>query len=367
MRSLQCARAAAALLVVYYHSVLQLAHVGAADPWEQPTIDLPLLGKSGVDIFFVLSGLLIWCSTAESRQTLFTFYSKRLLRIAPLYWFLTLATATIALLVPWLLKSTKFDPAHVVASLLFVPWPNPASHGSPQDLMTPPIVPGWTLNFEVFFYLVFGPCLLAPRALRLPAALLLFGVALSCIRLLGQDIPGIAFYDSGLILEFVIGLCLGVLCTTEWRVPAPSAWLLLAASVDLLLLLDWAGLGIHRLFTSGIPAGLLLVSLVSLESQGRWPRLPWLVLLGDATYSLYLTHIFVLAGLRIMLNGVGETMDTWPAQAAFVSLAAALCIAVGIATYRFIERPLGHALRNTGWLQTSKAEAVELTGRMSER
>lgn len=358
----------AALLVVYYHSVLQLPHLWVGDPWEpRPAIDLPLLGKSGVDIFFVLSGLLIWSSTAESRQTLFTFYSKRLLRIAPLYWLLTLATATVALLVPWALNSTKFDPAHVVASLLFIPWPNPASHGSPQDLMTPPIVPGWTLNFEIFFYVVFGPCLLAPRAWRLPAALLLFGLAMIGIRLLGPDVPGIAFYDPGLILEFVIGLCLGVLFSKELRMPAPSAWLLLAASVDLLLLLDWDGLGVHRLFTSGIPAGLLLISLVSLEARGRWPQLPWLVLLGDATYSLYLTHIFVLAGLRMVLNRLGATPDTWPAQVAFVSLAAVLCIAIGIATYHFIERPLGHALRNAGLLRPGKARPVEMAGRMSGR
>lgn len=354
----------AALLVVYFHAVLQIPHVGP-DPAVVP--GLPVFGKAGVDVFFVLSGLLIWSSTQGQPQTIPTFYRKRLLRIVPLYWLLTLLVAATALAAPSALRSTRFDAAHLLASLLFLPWPNPASNGSPQDLMTPPIVPGWTLNFEIFFYFVFGICLLVPIRFRLPGALVIFGLATVPFWVFGDESLIAGFYDPGLIAEFTLGLCLGYALERRVRVPAASAWLLLAAALDLLILLDWADVNLHRLVTSGLPATLLLFSLAMLEARDRWPRFTWLVGVGDATYSLYLTHIFVLAGLRMILGRLGASLETLSAQVAFVGLAMGLSVAVGLAAYHGLEKPLGRALRSAGLLRRPQAVVPALAGRNGRR
>ena len=93
------------------------------------------------------------------------FARRRIRRIVPLYWLATLFSATVALVAPSLLKSTVFDLPHLAASLLFMPWSNPAD----PSTITPVVVPGWTLNYEMFFYFVFALLLPLSRSSPIPA------------------------------------------------------------------------------------------------------------------------------------------------------------------------------------------------------
>ena len=109
---LQYIRAIAALLVVYFHAILQLEKLNP-DAWMTDY----LFGKSGVDLFFVLSGFVMWITTSDKPQTVTDFWWKRVRRVVPLYWAVTLAAAMVALVLPQILKSTQFDVPHILASL----------------------------------------------------------------------------------------------------------------------------------------------------------------------------------------------------------------------------------------------------------
>lgn len=130
IQSLQILRALAATSVVYLH-------IGC-EPW---------FGGFGVDIFFVLSGF-VMCYITDSGESGKEFFLRRIARIVPLYWALTLITFVIAWLKPTLFNSTTADLGNLFKSLLFIPYVK--ENGSIS-----PIIPvGWTLNYEVYFYLL---------------------------------------------------------------------------------------------------------------------------------------------------------------------------------------------------------------------
>ncbi|MCF3640452.1 acyltransferase [Rhizobium sp. TRM95111] len=289
---LQYLRAVAALMVVYFHAILQLRNL-------QPDAVMNgfLLGKSGVDLFFVLSGFVMWITTADRPIGTREFYVRRIVRIAPLYWALTLAAAAAALVIPSALKSTVFDPPHVVASLFFLPWINPADAAG--TMIAPVIVPGWTLNYEMYFYLLFGALLGLSKAVR-PFALagLLLAVFGLC-RLLPPDLTAARFYGDSVVFEFVIGVFLGKLYLDGRRISAAVAWPLIALAAAAMLWNDWMEWQLPRLLTVGLPAAVVVGSFALLDLS-RKPAIGWLSHLGDASFSLYLCHVFVLAGARMV-------------------------------------------------------------------
>lgn len=289
---LQYLRAIAALMVVYFHSVLQVPKPDAG--FDTP---LHLFGETGVDIFFVLSGFVMWLTTAGRQIRPLEFYRRRIQRIVPLYWLATVFSATVALIAPSILKSTVFDGPHLVASLLFLPWHNPAS----PDLITPVVVPGWTLNYEMFFYFVFGLLLLVREAWRLPA---LFA-AMTAVILLCQLFPvptaATSFYGNPIIYEFLAGVVLAKLYRDKVLLPRAAAWPALLVGFSFLLINEALCDASMRSYMWGIPAVVIVYAAVSIDFS-RLPVLGWLNYLGDASYSIYITHAFTLAFLRVVCS-----------------------------------------------------------------
>ena len=142
---------------------------------------------------------------------------KRLIRVVPLYWVLTLFLAGVAIMKPEVLATTVFDLRHFVASMLFIPWQHPQI-----GAMLPLLIPGWTLNYEMAFYVMFAVSLALPRSIRLWALLALLGGLVA----LGAAMPlsGIlAFYTDPIILEFAAGLLLAKAWTSGVTVPVKAA------------------------------------------------------------------------------------------------------------------------------------------------
>jgi exopolysaccharide production protein ExoZ len=221
------------------------------------------------------------------------FYRRRIKRIVPLYWLATLFSAAIAFLAPRLLKSTEFDLPHLLASLFFIPWLNPAD----TTLIAPVVVPGWTLNYEMFFYLVFALLLPIPERWRLPA----LGAAFAGILAICHILPATTateFYGKPIILEFLAGVALGWLYSEKTLLPKNLAWLALVVGAIFLLLNEkLTGPG-SRFYAWGIPAVFIVYGAVSIDFS-RLPFIGWLNYLGDCSYSIYITHAFTLAFLRI--------------------------------------------------------------------
>jgi exopolysaccharide production protein ExoZ len=309
--SIQYLRAVAALAVVLFHAQSGI-----------------VIGQAGVDVFFVISGFVMWTVTAKPVGP-GEFLMHRLVRIVPLYWIATVLMAA----------HLQASFADTIRSLLF--WPYRNSVGE----VWPVLVQGWTLNFEMFFYVAFAASLLLPRKFQLTSLTAALGV-LATFGLLYGDRPATLWtWANPLHLEFLAGAWIS------------EAWLrggvLSRRAGVAMLLVSLAGFAISAFGTTpesgrfiiwGLPAVLLVAAAVSIESSRGWPEIALLRLLGDASYSIYLFYPFVLVTAQKLVAGAPPLI----AVAATVTV----CACLGVATFTFIEKPL------TGWLKSHARKAL---------
>ena len=327
IRNFQALRALAALLVLFVHTEPLLRPLGITDN------DL-VFGYAGVDLFFVLSGFVIVHSSLRRSQSAGAFMLGRIARVVPLYWALTLGVFAIALIAPALLNSTDADWGNLAKSLLFIPYQKA------NGLVQPLLFVGWTLNYEMFFYLLFAGALAlgrdnAMRTAFISAAALILWVGL--ITLTAPRALPLRFYGDTIVLEFVLGMAVGVLAHRS-RLP------MMPRTAVLIFLLSLAWLIVHPAFTggqlrwvyAGIPSALMLASAFALEAHGHAARQRTVQLLGAASYALYLSHPFVLQAwgkLVAPING--------PATAVALTLGGILFAhLVGVSLHIWFERPL---------------------------
>ena len=289
--SLQALRAFAAWVVVCHHFMQIFFDFHATGPVGQLLTDR---GAVGVDIFFVISGLVIYLSTCDKPVEPRQFLLNRVLRIVPAYGFYTALMALLLLAFSQWMPHQVFSWHHLLLSLLFIPAENPGGYG-----LYPTLNVGWTLNFEMFFYLLFGLAFLVRKRHHL---LLVAGALLLVSEVLGRFGLLSRFYNNDIIYEFLLGIGLGVLYRHG---------LIRQGRVLALLLLGAAGLAIYHLDASqrllhwGVPSAMIVLAFIALEPMFKGNRL--LKALGDCSYSVYLIHVLVLyagwfASQRLQLN-----------------------------------------------------------------
>jgi exopolysaccharide production protein ExoZ len=318
--SIQYLRAVAALAVVAFHAL-------EATPTRFP------VGAAGVDVFFVISGFIMWTLTESAEAAPASFLWRRFIRVTPPYWVATLLVAAIALLRPHFLWMPPVTWDRLAKSLLFIPHLD--AWGQPHPVVTQ----GWTLNYEMFFYAVFGAVLFAPRRLQLP---LLSGAFLGLIAAglaARPDGAAAATYTSLLLAEFLAGAWLGRLWLTGRLRSGVGGALLVAAGLATFALEQWLGVGeepLRALFW-GLPALMVVTGALCLEGAGYvklW-RVP--KALGDGSYSIYLFHVIIVAlGYRLL--------DGAPTAVRLVGTLAAAAVA-GVALFHLVEKPLTAGLR----------------------
>lgn len=317
--SIQYLRAIAALGVVAFHALESSPHRFVT-------------GAAGVDVFFVISGFIIWTVSArEPRPSLFL--RRRLWRIAPAYWIATLLVAALAIMRPHLLWRVEPQPGHLLLSLGFIP------HLDPFGRLYPLLIQGWTLNYEAFFYVLFAVLLFLPRRWQLPSLL----AAMLGLAALGWTLrpasPVAHTYTDPLLLEFAAGVALAAARDRGWLAgPLKGAGLVVLALAGFALTADRdLESDALRWVYWGAPAVALVAGAICLEQARAVPNLGWLTLLGDASYSIYLFHVPILA----VVSRVTATAPI-PVQLAASLAAAALG---GLVAFRFVERPLGRLAR----------------------
>lgn len=339
IRNLQVLRAFAALSVVHLHAALQT-------PWA--------VGNFGVDLFFVLSGFIMShvCATGPER-----FAARRLARILPLYGLATLAMFALAVAAPTPERATNAEPMHLLQSLLFIPYLK-----SPGQIM-PILDLGWTLNYEMAFYaIVAGALALGLRRHATAVAALVVVAGVAALNAYGPGSVAAIFYTNWIALEFSLGVAIYWLTRSSVtaRVPPAVALTMLLLAVAALILAEMggatAGRTEMRLLLLGPPAAVILACAVLLE-RSHAVRNRLLLLLGDASYAIYLSHVFTVQILyRLVVPRLGLEVTGLPA----VLLALLVSAAVGIAIHLWVERPLLRRLvrRREGRLGSAAAPAA---------
>ena len=196
---IQALRFVAAALVVIAHTtqaILIRLHGGDdTGYWE--------LGTFGVDIFFVISGFIMASTTKDAPvgvESASQFFVRRMIRVIPLYWIYTTLKLLIVGLVP--ASSTKVFPSleHIVASYLFIP------HADASGRMWPALPVGWTLIYEMFFYIVFAVAISSTRFRATMTAGVFLGVGVLAAVVQGSAV--LNFLGDSLLLEFVFGVAI---------------------------------------------------------------------------------------------------------------------------------------------------------------
>jgi exopolysaccharide production protein ExoZ len=338
--SVQYLRAIAALMVVYFHATSQLRELFGVGFGVSPQI-----GAAGVDIFFVISGFVMWISTANGTVSPLRFYSHRLTRIAPLYWTITAFVLMIVLIRPSLMTTASFDPPHVLASFAFVAWPHPVI----SERMWPIVVPGWTLNYEMLFYLIFGASLILPAKARLIITMLVLS-GLVASRTIRPTNAWSNFYTNPILMEFAAGLVLGYIYQQGFKLRRSLAFGLFGLGI--VLLLTFGGSFIEegdaesaRVLYWGIPASVIVTGLIFADRDRPLPSITLMKLLGDASYSLYLSQFLVLPAFALAWRLVGLEGDGL-SRFSFMFGALVTASLAGIVFYLTIERPLLVGIRS---------------------
>jgi exopolysaccharide production protein ExoZ len=335
----QILRGLAALLVVAFHAGVMVRD------WFGDSHLVLRAGAAGVDVFFPISGFVMVVASAGLLNRVDgwrIFLERRIIRIIPLYWLATTIKLLLVAAVPSLALHTVLMPWHVTASYLFIFAAN--SDGEPLPLL--PV--GWTLNFEMFFYAVFAAALYFRAPLVRSVGAIMLVVAAAGLLQLGTWTPALGLL-SPLVLEFVAGMAIGRLTLDGYRMGLAPAFALAVAALAALFatdLLPAAEVERYRILLWGLPGAALLLAAVSLEPIV--PRSWWLPrLLGDASYSIYLFHGFVLPAFGVALGklGVGAMLG------ADITFAAAIAIssAAGVFVYLWIERPMTRGLSRWRW------------------
>ncbi len=292
------------------------------------------LGWVGVDVFFVLSGFIMVWTTRDAGHGLrpaASFWTRRALRVYPPYWAATALAFGVTLLVPAI--GSGHGGGDWLHSLTLLPAAAP-----------PFLNPGWTLIYELWFYLGFGFLMLAPRRF-LPALLAgwAFAVIVGALRFGAQAGPILHVAINPLTLNFLMGagVALGL---GAWRGALSPRLILAIALCGCLGLLagafivsavgwnDWT-----RMAACG-PASAVLLTGAALADRAGLMRPPQaLVTLGDWSYALYLTHqplIFAIAAVSVQAFGVG-----WTGVAVTYLVGAILPFPFAWALHKLVELP----------------------------
>lgn len=340
-KSLQGSRGVAAIFVVLFHLglTISLDKYFGIDGFSIPF----LFGGAGVEYFFVLSGFIIYSAHAQDisqPQKIFSYIKKRVIRIYPAYWIVFLAVLLLFFITGRDKSSSKFDEMILLKALFLVPQEKTWEGGT----SSPIIDVAWTLQYEMFFYVLFA-------AIILNRWLFLFLAAILCLACTILKLPTdtsllLKFFTEKWILLFFMGMLVAFVCKdnifskSHFRI-----FLIIGVLIFSLLSFDTI---IKRNFLSfdktipyGISSALIIMGLVGLERFGQ-PLLSsnWMKSLGDSSYALYLIHYPVISILCKIAMVVGlDKLGVYGAIISYVIIFS-VCILLSIYFHLYIEKPI---------------------------
>jgi len=332
--SIQYLRGIAAIGVVLTHASLGTRWNGGLN-----------LGSAGVDIFFVISGFVMWFVTSAKPRTPGEFLYQRIVRIVPIYWFFTLLLAATTVLFPSAFSLLRVTTQEVVLSLFFVP-----HYSSSTGRMLPILAQGWTLNFEMFFYALFTLFLFLSPFKRFIGLISTLGI----LSVIGTMYSGsnalLVTYTSPLFLEFIGGVVIGRAWELGWLPSRQVGYTITSIGlIAFVVVSSWPlieTIETYRVLMWGIPAFLTVLGLTSVEFSGGIFNSTVLRILGDSSYSIYLIHPFVISVVKKMASILPDGLNfIQQGTLTFILVSATLATIAGVIFYFMIEREIIFRLR----------------------
>ncbi|MDX8434620.1 acyltransferase [Mesorhizobium abyssinicae] len=348
---LQILRAIAAIGVIVRHT-LDMSDGSEAGRFSPAW--LTAAGGAGVDLFFVISGfIMVYVSFPQGQppDTPKRFIVKRATRIFPLYWICSATIAAISLI--GFLRNMHIDSYTIFNSAFLLPG---------EKL----IYVAWTLSYEIYFYIIFAVSLCFGRIL--PTSVSAIFMMIGGI-LIGREIQNSTLADfasSPLVLEFCFGivLALSFSASRKWRVPAALGVLGFLIIIVSPIFVPHPGAlpDATRVIAWGLPATLIVAAFLEVRRpQSKAGRAA--VLLGDASYALYLTHVFVMIAYGWLIK---STLVGGMSQVVVAPVIIILCLIVGVLTHLFVERPVLDYVRKVTrrqparWLLEARSQTPEI-------
>jgi len=299
-------------------------------------------GWSGVDYFFVLSGFImvyVHGSAIGKKNQLKSFLLKRGVRIYPIYWIITLTVLCFFLVIPSFANNKDLSLGKVFWSLLLLP-----------QNEQPILDVGWTLIHEIYFYFLFSIAIwLKPKHSVPILSTWLFVTILHFCKIV--KFPASSFVLNlvfgNINLEFVLGCFAAYIVIKYNNKLGKYRWILFGIAnlgyVILGMLVAWRNIEFDRLTTFAMLAAMLIIAASSIDLKDS-PKIPYLLIfLGDASYSIFLTHgpVISVSTKIVQKANLGKYFDGFFAPA----LLALFSVVFGCIFYSLIEKPLTVFLR----------------------
>jgi len=339
---IQILRFFAALAVVAFHA-WGIAPDGFKVPDNAIAFALSYCGH-GVDLFFVISGFIIFYATHSGKLTPAQFLRRRVERIVPLYFVVIAAITILALALPATFGTPDwYTPRHILKSLAFIAF---------TDGEMPVVYLGWSLEYEMYFYLVTALLMALTRDVWRNIVM-----AFSALAIAGQ-IPGVgtslgnyAFFTDPMILEFVLGVIVGS-AFVNGRVSWPMS-VSAACAIAALLATDPA----NRVIVFGLPSACLVAAAAFVSRRRIDPSWPERVLarLGDASYSIYLAQVDTVS---LASTSIADLIPAIP-PLLLVIVTTSIVVSLGLLLNIGVERPLLRLCRRLGGPRPRQARNSE--------
>lgn len=327
IKSIQILRGLAAWAVVFHHISQIMFGFSSSSPWVHT---LALKAGNGVDIFFVISGFIIFSSVSKKTVTPVSFAVNRIARIAPAYWLYTSIAISLSYLYPGIIPFSEINAESVIKSMFFIPVMN-----HQIGWYMPTLTVGWTLNFEMLFYACICMSLLFKGSTKILCCIIIPLIVMNLFSWLGNNESGIfLFYNDELFFEFIIGAIIAV-CYEHGllKVIKPKAAIIIIIISLVSIIFSNES---RRLLQIGVPCAAIVVACICLESKTANGIITMIaVKLGDWSYSTYLSHVIIIAIANEYASFMGINKYT------LILPVICLVVLFSYLSFKWIETPFG--------------------------
>lgn len=326
--NIQILRAIAAIIVIAFHTVL------AAENYNFNTnlfSHITIWGASGVDIFFVISGFIMIYIQNKKKKTPLEFWKDRIERIVPLYWALIFLITFLLLIFPQGFNDLKINSEIFLRSITFTSYIS-------ENI--PILYVGWTLEYEMLFYFIFGLSLF----IKNQNISFVVCIAILCILVLN----GL----NSIIIEFVYGMIIGYFYN-KYKISIKSIYSLIIIILGFsLLTIEWSK-EIPRNVSWGLPAAMIFIGALYLKPiKSKIGEI-----LGTASYAMYLVQAFSIPAYYKVISSISFLRNPSFSEFYFV-LCILVTVVAGLILHMFIEKPLANIIIK---FKNRKANTKQLT------